>query len=296
MHIKIGTRKSKLALWQAYHVEEKLKHLGHTTEIVKMVSEGDKVLDTPLPLMGGKGVFTKVLDDALLEEKVDIAVHSFKDIPTETDELLQVSSILEREDPLDALVCRDNLDFLQNENATIATSSTRRKAQWLSKYPNHTIVDIRGNVPTRIEKLKNSDWDATILACAGLIRLDLQKEIDQSLDWMIGAPAQGAVAIMSLKKNVELNKVLESVNDQDTAMCTNIERDFLNRLNGGCSSPVGAYAYIENDQIFFTAIALNENGSDEIRIELCENVEDGKDLGVKAAKIAINQGAQNLIK
>lgn len=296
MHIKIGTRESKLALWQACHVDQKLKQLGHTTEIIKMVSEGDKVLDTPLPLMGGKGVFTKVLDDALLEEKVDIAVHSFKDIPTENDELLQVSSILERENPLDALVCRNNHDFLQSENATIATSSTRRKAQWLSKYPNHTIVDIRGNVPTRINKLKNSDWDATILACAGLIRLDLQKEIDQSLEWMIGAPAQGAVAIMSLKKNVELNKVLKFINDHNTMLCTNIERDFLNRLNGGCSSPVGAYAYIENDQIFFTAIALNENGSDEIKIELCENIANAKDLGKKAAQIAISQGAQNLIK
>lgn len=296
MHIKIGTRKSKLALWQAYHVDEKLKQLGHTTEIIKMVSEGDKILDTPLPLMGGKGVFTKVLDDALLEEKIDIAVHSFKDIPTENDELLQVSSILERENPLDALVCRNNLDFLQSENATIATSSTRRKAQWLSKYPNHTIVDIRGNVPTRINKLKNSDWDATILACAGLIRLDLQKEISQPLEWIIGAPGQGAVAIMSLKKNIELNKVLNSINDHNTMLCTNIERDFLNRLNGGCSSPVGAYAYIENDQIFFTAIALNENGSDEIKIELCENIAYGKDLGKKAAQIAISQGAQNLIK
>lgn len=296
MHIKIGTRKSKLALWQAYHVDEKLKQLGHTTQIIKMVSEGDKVLDTPLPLMGGKGVFTKVLDDALLEEKIDIAVHSFKDIPTENDELLQVSSILERENPLDALVCRNNLDFLQSENATIATSSTRRKAQWLSKYPNHTIVDIRGNVPTRIDKLKNSDWDATILACAGLIRLDLQKEISQPLEWIIGAPAQGAVAIMSLKKNIELNKVLKSINDHNTMLCTNIERDFLNRLNGGCSSPVGAYAYIENDQIFFTAVALNENGSDEIKIELCENIANGKDLGKKAAQIAISQGAQNLIK
>jgi hydroxymethylbilane synthase len=296
MHIKIGTRKSKLALWQAFHVDEKLKQLGHTSEIIKMVSEGDKVLDTPLPLIGGKGVFTKVLDDALLEGKIDIAVHSLKDIPTENNDLLQISSILERENPLDALVCKNNLDFLKNENATIATSSTRRKAQWLSKYPNHTIVDIRGNVPTRLDKLKNSEWDATILACAGLIRLDLKKEIDQSLNWMIGAPAQGAVAIMSLKKNVELNQILKSLNDHDTMVCTNIERDFLNRLNGGCSSPVGAYAYIENDQIFFTAIALNKNGSDEIKIELCENIEDGKDLGKKAAQIAINQGAQNLIK
>ena len=296
MHIKIGTRKSKLALWQAFYVDDLLKQLGHTTEIIKMVSEGDKVLDTPLPLMGGKGVFTKVLDDALLEKKIDIAVHSLKDIPTETDDLLHVSSILKRENPLDALVCRTNIDFLKNKNATIATSSTRRKAQWLSKYPNHTIVDIRGNVPTRIDKLKNSDWDATILACAGLIRLDLQKEINQSLDWMIGAPAQGAVAIMSLKKNNELNDVLKSTNDKNTMICTNIERDFLNRLNGGCSSPVGAYAHIKNDQIFFNAIALNENGTDEIRIELSEKIECSEDLGKKAAEIAIKQGAQNLLK
>ena len=183
MHIRIGTRKSDLALWQAFHVENKLKQLGHTTEIIKMVSEGDKVLDTPLPLMGGKGVFTKVLDDALVNNKIDIAVHSLKDIPTQSHELLQISAILKREDPLDALVCRTDLDFLKNDKATIATSSNRRKAQWLSMYPNHDIVDIRGNVPTRIEKLRNSNWDATILACA----VDWQhlNNIDECIEFLL---------------------------------------------------------------------------------------------------------------
>lgn len=296
MHIRIGTRKSDLALWQAFHVENKLKQLGHTTEIIKMVSEGDKVLDTPLPLMGGKGVFTKVLDDALIDNKIDIAVHSLKDIPTQSHELLQISAILKREDPLDALVCRTDLDFLKNDKATIATSSNRRKAQWLSMYPNHDIVDIRGNVPTRIEKLRNSNWDATILACAGLKRLELQDKIDQSLDWMIGAPGQGAVAVMASKKNIQIHQELQAINDSETAICVGLERDFLNRLNGGCSSPVGAYAHIKNNIIYFIAIALNENGTDEIKIELNERVEKAESLGLKAAKIAISQGAQNMLK
>ena len=296
MHIKIGTRKSKLALWQAFHVEDQLNQLGHTTEIIKVVSEGDKVLDTPLPLMGGKGVFTKVLDDALIQEEIDIAVHSLKDIPTELDKSLQISSILKREDHLDALVCRINLDFLENDKAIIATSSTRRKAQWLRKYPNHTIVDIRGNVQTRIDKLKNSNWDATILACAGLKRLNLQNNIDLPLDWMISAPGQGAIAIMTSKNNDVIHQLLQDLNNTKTSLCVQIERDFLNQLNGGCSSPVGAHAYIKDDIVYFTAIALNANGTDEIKIELTEKVEDGRLLGKKAADIAIRHGAQNMIK
>lgn len=295
MHIKLGTRKSKLALWQAHHVEKLLLNNGHTVEIVKMVSEGDKVLDTPLPLMGGKGVFTKVLDDALLNKEIDIAVHSLKDIPTVSDKNLEITAILKRENPTDALVCRNDLSFLNKKDAVIATSSTRRKAQWLNKYPTHQIVDIRGNVPTRIKKLKESNWDATLLACAGLIRLDLENEISKQMDWMVGAPGQGAVAIMSLKENNKLKSVISEISDPDTWLCTNIERQFLNTLNGGCSSPVGAHTYIEDNKVFFNGVVLNENGTKKININISEIKENALNLGVEAAKIAIDKGAKKLI-
>ena len=196
MHIKIGTRKSKLALWQANNVAEQLQTKGYNTELVLFLSEGDKVLDTPLPLMGGKGVFTKVLDDALLNGEIDIAVHSFKDIPTELPEGIALGAILERENPADVIVCRNGIDFISKEKAIIATSSNRRKSQWLQRYPNHQIVDIRGNIDTRIQKLKDSNWDAAIFAAAGLIRLELEYEIAQSLDWMLHAPALGAIAVV----------------------------------------------------------------------------------------------------
>ena len=177
MHIKIGTRKSKLALWQANHVSKQLQAEGHSTELVLIFTEGDKVLDTPLPLIEGKGVFTKALDDALLNGEIDIAVHSFKDMPTELTEGIALGAILERENPADVIVCRNGIDFLNKETAIVATSSNRRKSQWLQHYPNHQMVDIRGNVGTRIQKLKDSNWDAAIFAAAGLIRLELEYEI-----------------------------------------------------------------------------------------------------------------------
>ena len=295
MHIKIGTRKSKLALWQAEHVTAKIKEIGHTSELVLIESEGDLVLDTPLPLMGGKGVFTKALDDALLDKTIDIAVHSFKDIPTELHPELNVVAILERENPSDALVCRKNSDFLTNETAIIATSSNRRKAQWLDKYPHHTIVDIRGNVPTRIKKLRESDWDATILASAGLIRLNLENEINNELDWMISAPAQGAVAILANKENTSIQKTIQDLNHQETALCTNIERSFLNTLNGGCSAPVGAKVVVDGNSLYFKGIVLDPSGETKIEIALEDKIENGNILAKRAAQMAIERGAIDLI-
>lgn len=296
MHLKIGSRKSKLALWQANHVADRLTENGHTFELVLLESQGDKVLDTPLPLMGGKGVFTKVLDDAILNKSIDIAVHSFKDIPTELENDLFIGAILKREKPTDALVCRNGLDFLSKEIAVVATSSNRRKAQWLSRYPKHKMVDIRGNVPTRIQKLRDSQWDATILATAGLIRLDLEDEIEQEMDWMLSAPAQGAVAIVCHAQRQEVKAVVAHLNDDQTALCTNIERDFLNALNGGCSAPVGAYAICKNEQVYFKGIVLNSDGKEKIEISLDEKLEDAKEIGLKAAKIALSKGALKLIE
>ena len=296
MHIKIGSRKSKLALWQTHHVADKLSQLGHTYELILIESEGDKVLDTPLPLMGGKGVFTKALDDAILNKTIDIAVHSFKDIPTELESDLDVCAILKRENPTDALVCRNGLDFLNSKSAVIATSSNRRKAQWLNKYPHHKMVDIRGNVPTRIQKLKDSQWDATILASAGLIRLGLENEIGQELDWMISAPAQGAVAIICHSKNESVKNIVNAINDEDTALCTSIERSFLNILNGGCSAPIGAHVTLSENTLSFEGVVVSTDGKEKITISLKDDKANGQNLAQKAAQYALDKGAQKLIE
>ncbi len=192
--IRIGTRDSQLATWQATQVAEKLQKLGYDTELIFVKSEGDIDRTTPLTEMGGKGVFTKALDDAQLNNEIDIAVHSFKDLPTENPLPLKVAAILERADPRDSLVAPDGIDFLDDPDykATIATSSNRRRAQWLNRYPQHQIVNIRGNVNTRLEKVKNKDWDGAIFAASGLLRIDLGHHISQYLDWMIPAAAQGA--------------------------------------------------------------------------------------------------------
>ena len=294
MHIKIGTRNSKLALWQAKDVEKKLKKNGNTVEIIEIISEGDKILDTPLPLIGGKGIFTKALDDALIEKKIDIAVHSYKDIPVENHNLLQISSVLKRENPIDVLLFKKKIN-LSKEKATIGTSSNRRKAQWLNKYPHHTIVDIRGNVPTRISKLKQSNLDGIILAYAGVSRLDLLNEIGEELHWMIPAPAQGAIAIMSLKENIHLNNEINKLSNKESWLCADAERSFLNHLDGGCSSPIGAYSYIENNKVFLKGVVLDKNGSKKIEVKLSQNINETIDIGKKAAELAIKKGVLSII-
>lgn len=296
MHIKIGSRKSKLALWQTHHIADKLTAIGHTFEIILIDSEGDKVLDTPLPMIGGKGVFTKALDDAILNKKIDIAVHSFKDIPTVLESNLEVCAIVERENPTDALVCRKDINFLKNNSAIVATSSNRRKAQWLNKYPHHKIVDIRGNVPTRIQKLKDSQWDATILASAGLIRLGLENEIGQELSWMVSAPAQGAIAIICHTENESIKSIVNELNDEGTALCTSIERSFLNILNGGCSAPVGAHVILSENKLYFHGVVLSTDGKEKITISLEDDKANGLHLAQRATQEALDKGAQKLIE
>ena len=268
---------------------------GYNTELVHILSEGDKVLDTPLPLMGGKGVFTKALDDALINGEIDIAVHSFKDIPTELPEGIAIGAILERENPADVIVCRNGIDFLNKETAIIATSSNRRKSQWLQRYPNHQIVDIRGNVDTRIQKLKDSNWDAAIFAAAGLIRLELEDEIAQSLDWMLHAPAQGAVAVVYPEGDEAIFTALQYLHHLETAACTLAERDFLNELSGGCSAPVGAEVHLEDGEMHFHGVVMDTKGKEKIEIELSKSLEEAKGIGREAAQLALAQGADELI-
>ena len=295
--IHIGTRDSQLATWQAKQVAGKLQELGHETELVFVKSEGDKDLTTPLTEMGGKGVFTKALDDAQLNDEIDIAVHSFKDLPTENPLPLKVAAILDRADPRDSLVTSQGTDFLDDPDyeATIATGSNRRRSQWLNRYPNHKVVDIRGNVNTRLEKVESNRWDGAIFAAAGLQRIDLGHHIDEYLDWMVSAAAQGAMAVMIREGDSEMEEVVSQLNHDETALCTTIERDFLHDMEAGCSAPVGAYAFIEGGHVHFKAVALTLDGSERYDYQEKVTVGEAGELGHTAAQALLAKGAIKVI-
>ena len=296
--LRIGTRKSELAQWQANKVAKALENRGHSTELVRITSEGDQDQKTPLSEMGGKGVFTKALDDALLSGEIDMAVHSFKDLPTVQPLPLHVAAVLEREDPRDALVAPDGLDFLNDEstsNVTVATGSTRRKAQWLAKYAHHTITNLRGNVNTRLQKVHDNDWKGAIFAAAGLKRINLDAHISSYLDWMVPAPAQGAMAVMIRDDDQRMAKIVTPLNHLETEVCTSIERDLLHDLEAGCSAPVGAYAYKSGSVLKFRAVALEPDGSEKYEYESEESWSTCSNLGHRAADMLLEQGAAGII-
>lgn len=296
--IRIGTRDSQLATWQAQTVSKKLEEAGHSTEIVFVKSEGDLDLTTPLPEMGGKGVFTKALDDALLSNHIDLAVHSYKDLPTENPLPLKVAAVLEREDPRDSLVAPKETDFLDNDTveAVIATSSNRRKAQWLHRYPNHRITNIRGNVNTRLKKVEENNWHGAIFAAAGLKRIDLDHHISEYLDWMVPAPAQGAMAVMIREEDEEIEFIAKDLNHEETALCTSIERELLNEMEAGCSAPVGAFAWLDGNDLILHAVALKTDGTLQYDIECKAPYDQAAGLGRKAARQLLEQGADKLVQ
>ena len=299
-HIRIGTRDSELATWQAKNVAVRLNTLGIDTELIFVKSEGDIDLTTPLTEMGGKGVFTKALDDALLENRIDLAVHSFKDLPTDNPLPLIVSAVCKREDPRDALVAPDGTGFLDDDavKAIIATSSNRRRAQWLHRYPNHSITNIRGNVNTRLRKVSENDWHGAIFAAAGLKRIGLDHHISDYLDWMIPAPAQGAMAVMVREDDSDLIEVTSELNDPETQLCTGIERELLNEMEAGCSAPVGAFAWMDedNETVHLKAAALKVDGSLSYDIETSSPADSATGLGRKAAQKLLGQGADKLVE
>lgn len=296
--IRIGTRDSELATWQARHVAQKLQHTGFKTELVFVKSEGDIDLTTPLTEMGGKGVFTKALDDALLQNRIDIAVHSYKDLPTENPLPLSVSAVLEREDPRDSLVAPKGTAFLEDETmpAVVATSSNRRKAQWLHRYPNHSITNIRGNVNTRLRKVDENGWDGAIFAAAGLKRINLGHHIAAYLDWMVPAPAQGAMAVMIREDDADLAAATSKLNDPETELCTRLERDLLNEMEAGCSAPVGAHAWLKGNEVVLYAVALKTDGTLQYDIEKKAPVDMAGTLGRIAARELLKQGAGKLVE
>ena len=294
--LNLGTRKSKLALWQSHLVQKLLNEIHVETNLVEIVSEGDKVLDTPLPLMGGKGVFTKALDDALLNGDIDFAVHSLKDVPTVLPEGIVMAAILSRASWEDVLVVRKDLNFLtEDREMIIATSSNRRQSQWLRKYPNSKMVDIRGNVQTRIKKLRESNWDAAIFAAAGLERMDLHHEIAMRLDWMLPAPGQGAIAVVCRDNDSDVFDVLNKLHDSETALCVNTERQYLNALNGGCTAPIGAHVTIEDNTVKFDSVLMDPMAEKEIRIQLESLLTDEPTLGLEASKVALEKGAREIL-
>ena len=265
--IRIGTRDSELALWQAKTVQNQLKTLGYPTEIVSTKSHGDIELSKPLYEMGVTGIFTKALDIALLNGEIDIAVHSMKDVPTALPEGIVVGAVLKRGNPYDVLVYKGDLSFLEAEIATIATSSLRRKAQWLHRYPHHNIENLRGNVNTRLQKLTDNPWNGAIFAAAGLERINKLPEKHLVLDWMLPAPAQGAIVVVVREDNIDLQKKLLPLHDDYTYIATQLERDFLRALEGGCTAPIGAFAEFKDEKLYFKGGLWSEDGKESSVID-----------------------------
>ena len=294
--IRIGTRDSELALWQAHTVENKLNDLGYKTEIVAVKSEGDILLDKPLYELGITGIFTKTLDIAMINGQVDIAVHSMKDVPTALPIGIVQAAVLERANTLDILVHKGNLDFLES-TGTIATGSLRRQAMWLNKYPNHNVVDLRGNVNTRMQKLKDNDWSGAVFAAAGLERINLKPENNIQLDWMIPAPAQGAMVVVAMANDNFTLDAVGQLNDIETEICTYIERQFLKKLEGGCTAPIGALAKYneEEDTIDFQGILLSIDGKEKLQIKKTVAISEWKKLGYFSAEEILNNGGIKLM-
>ncbi|KGO95364.1 hydroxymethylbilane synthase [Flavobacterium enshiense] len=294
--IRIGTRDSELALWQAHTVQHLLQELGYSTEIVAVKSTGDIILDKPLYELGITGIFTKTLDVAMISGQIDIAVHSMKDVPTALPQGIVQAAVLERANVLDILVHRGNVDFL-NGSGTVATGSLRRQAQWLNKYPNHKTEDLRGNVNTRMQKLNESDWDGAIFAAAGLERINLKPETYIDLDWMIPAPAQGAMLVVAMENDEFSLDALAQLNHIETEICTYIERQFLRTLEGGCTAPIGAIArYNEiDDTIHFKGVLFSIDGQEKIEIDRSFDISEWKKLGFNCAKEILDNGGTALM-
>lgn len=293
--IKIGTRDSELALWQAHTVEKQLNDLGYATEIVAVKSTGDLILDVPLYELGITGIFTKTLDVAMLRGEVDIAVHSMKDVPTALPKGIVQAAVLERANVDDILVHKGNPDFY-TDAAIIATGSLRRQAQWLNRYPHHTVTDLRGNVNTRLKKLKESQWNGAVFAKAGLERINLLPDNHIILDWMIPAPAQGAMVVVAMENDNFCREVLAKLNHKPTEVATHIERQFLKRLEGGCTAPIGALASSIDDEIRFEGVLLSIDGKQKLHIEKVISADGDLDnLGNLCAEELLQNGGVALM-
>ena len=299
--IRIATRESPLALWQAEFVRDELlsRYPNLQVELVGMTTKGDIILDTPLAKIGGKALFVKELEVAMLENRADIAVHSMKDVPMEFPEGLGLAVICEREDPTDAFVSNQyaNLDALPR-GAKVGTSSLRRQCQLRALRPDLEIGDLRGNVGTRLSKLDRGEFDAIILATAGLLRLKLQSRIAQRMDPIVSLPAggQGAVGIETRTDDTELIALLAGLHDQDTADRVIAERAVNTRLNGGCQVPIACYAELEGEQLYLRGLVGEPNGKRILRCEMRGPRGEAEKLGIAVAENLLAQGADVILR
>ena len=317
--LRIGTRDSQLAVWQATLVQQLLQKQGYASELVYMKSEGDIDIVTPLYELGVQGVFTKTLDAALLNERIDIAVHSMKDVPTQLAKGIRQAAVLERASTKDILVYKDAEDLkklgvvngewsMVNEETpidhspltlppfSIATGSVRRIAQWKNRFPHHHIDNLRGNVNTRLRKLAESNWNGAIFAAAGLERIHLRPANSIDLDWMLPAPAQGAIMIVCRDADTDAAEACRNFNHDDTALCTKIERDFLRALLGGCSTPISGLATVQNGEVMFKGNVVSPDGKLKTEIEKRIDRSKAESLGLAAAKEILTRGGQQIVE
>lgn len=296
MNIKIASRNSALALWQTYHIRDLLEARGHNIEIITMKTKGDVILDTPLAKIGGKGLFTKELENAMLDGRADIAVHSLKDVPTTFPDGLKLACVCSREDINDAMLSMNFKSFDELPNgARVGTTSLRRRMQLLALRPDLEIISLRGNVNSRIAKLKDGEFDAIILAMAGINRLELYKEVNYvSLLNTIAAMGQGALGIEAVDR-ADILEAIEFLNDEKSVIETTIERAFVHKLNGGCQAPIGVSARLDGDKIFVRAILGTPDGKEILKDERVFNKAEYKEAGEILADEFINKGAKEIL-
>lgn len=311
--LKIGTRESQLAVWQATQVLNLLEERGINSELIFIKSEGDTDTVTPLYELGVQGIFTRALDSALLNNKIDIAVHSMKDVPIQPAAGIRQAAVLKRASFKDILVFKGELSEIHeaigkkqkaeskkhdihHSTFIIATSSIRRKAQWLHRYPNHIIESLRGNVNTRLRKLSEHTWNGVIFAAAGLERIGLRPENSIDLDWMLPAPAQGAITISCRTADDRSFESCQLFNDEATDRCTKEERNFLRALLGGCSTPISALATIENDEMIFKGNICSTDGKQKFEIEKIVPLKNSAGIGLQAAsELLENQEVKQIL-
>lgn len=298
--IRIATRKSPLALWQAHYVKDALQaaHPGLDVELVTFVTKGDVILDTPLAKVGGKGLFVKELEVAMLDGRADLAVHSMKDVPVDFPEGLGLVTICERADPRDAFVSNHYSSLAQlPQGAVVGTCSLRRQCQLKAQRPDLVIKDLRGNVGTRLSKLDAGEYDAIILAAAGLQRLELEQRIASYIEPEQSLPAvgQGAVGIECRLDDNELHQLLAPLHHQDTADRVLCERAMNNTLQGGCQVPIGSYSQLEGEQIWLRALVGEPDGSEIVRGEIRGDRSEGEQLGQQLAEQLLAQGARQIL-